>query len=44
MNIEAEVFEESASAFETRKAMDDLRNKKGTKVKDANVLFKKLGI
>jgi hypothetical protein len=44
MNIEAEVVEESASAHETRKAMDDLRNKKGTKVKNADELFNKLGI
>jgi hypothetical protein len=44
MNIEAEVVEEPAAAHETRKAMDDLRNKKGTKVKNADELFNKLGI
>lgn len=44
MNIEAEVVEESASAYETRKAMDDVRNKKGTKVKNSDELFNKLGI
>ncbi|MHC1776763.1 MAG: hypothetical protein AB9834_15280 [Lentimicrobium sp.] len=44
MNIEAEVVEESAFANETRKVMDDVRNKKGTKVKNSDELFNKLGI
>ncbi|MFH1119967.1 MAG: hypothetical protein V1775_09085 [Bacteroidota bacterium] len=44
MNIEAEIVEESASAYETRKAMDDVRKKKGTKAKNADELFNKLGI
>ncbi len=44
MNIDAEVVEESASAYETRKAMDDVRNKKGTKVKNSDELITKLGL
>jgi hypothetical protein len=44
MNIEAEVVEESVSAYETGKAMDDVRRKKGSKVKNADELFNKLGI
>jgi len=30
--------------FDTRKAMEDVENKKGTKVKDSQELFSKLGI
>jgi len=44
MNIEAEIVEESVSAYETRKAMDDVRNKKGVKAKNADELFNRLGI
>ena len=44
MNIEANVVEELTPNYETRKAMKDVHLKKGTKVKDAQELFTKLGI
>ncbi len=44
MNIEANVVEEPAPNYETRKAMEDVHQKKGKKVKDAQELFTKLGI
>jgi len=44
MNIEASVVEELVPNYETRKAMEDVHQKKGKKVKDAQELFTKLGI
>jgi len=44
MNIEANVVEEPMPNYETRKAMEDVHQKKGKKVKDAQELFPKLGI
>jgi hypothetical protein len=44
MNIEASVVEELMPNYETRKAMEDVHQKKGKKVKDAQELFTKLGI
>lgn len=44
MNIEVQLFEEPLPNFQTRKAMADVNNRKGTKVKDSNELFSKLGI
>jgi hypothetical protein len=44
MNIETQFIEEPMPNFETRKAMEDVENKKGTKVKDTKELFSKLGI
>jgi hypothetical protein len=44
MNIETQFIEEPMPNFETRKAMEDVENKKGTKVKDSKELFSKLGI
>ncbi len=44
MNIEAELVEEPFPDYETRMAMDDVHRKKGTKAKDSEELFDKLGI
>ena len=44
LNIETQFVEEPVPNFETRKAMEDVENKKGTKVKDSQELFSKLGI
>jgi len=49
MNIEAQVVEEPMPNYpmpnyETRKAMQDVENKKGTRLKDSQELFNKLGI
>ena len=44
MNIDAQLVEEPAADYETRKAMDDVNQRKGTKVKNAKELFSKLGI
>lgn len=44
MNIETQFIEEPMPNLETRKAMEDVENKKGTKVKDSKELFSKLGI
>ena len=44
MNVDASIVEESAPNYETQKAMEDVRLKKGTKVKDTKELFTKLGI
>lgn len=44
MNIETQFIEEPMPNFETRKAMEDVENKKGIKVKDSKELFSKLGI
>ena len=44
MNIETHIVEEPTPNYETRKAMEEVHLKKGTKVKDAHELFTKLGI
>ena len=44
MNIEAQVVEEPMPNYETRKAMEDVENKKGTRLKDSQELFNTLGI
>jgi len=44
MNIEANIVEESEPNYQTKKAILDVENKKGTRVKDSDELFKHLGI
>jgi len=44
MNIEVNVVEEITPNYQTRKAMEDVNQKKGRKVKDAKELFAKSGI
>jgi len=44
LNIESQLVEDPMPNYETRKAIEDVDNKKGNKVKDANELFSKLGI
>ena len=44
MNIEVQLFKEPLPNYETREAMEDVRQRKGTRVKDSNELFNKLGI
>ena len=44
LNIETQFVEEPVPNVETRKAMEDVENKKGTKVKDSQELFSQLGI
>jgi len=44
MHVKVEIIEESSPNEETQKAIEDVENKKGTKVKDSQDLFDKLGI
>ena len=44
MNIETQFIEELMPNIETRKAIEDVEHKKGTKAKNAQELFSKLGI
>jgi len=44
MQIEAQVVEEASPNYGTRKAMQDVNERKGTRVKDSSELFSKLGI
>mgnify|MGYP000319756612 CR=1 FL=1 len=44
MQIEAQVVEEASPNLETRKAMQDVNERKGTRVKNSTELFSKLGI
>ena len=44
MNIEASIIEEPSPNYETQKAISDVENKKGTRVKNSDELFNKLGI
>ncbi len=44
MDVKAEVVDESLPNEETQKAIEDVENKKGTKVKNSQDLFNKLGI
>lgn len=44
MNIDVQLVEEQVPNYKTRKAMEDVHDRKGTRVKDSNELFSKLGI
>jgi len=44
MNIEAELFEEPVPNYETRKAIKDVEDKKGSKASNSKDLFNKLDI
>ena len=44
MNIEAQSIEESVPNADTLKAMEDVENMKGTKVKNSGELFSRIGI
>ena len=44
MNIEASIVEEPFPNYETQKAISDVENKKGTRVKNSDELFDLLGI
>jgi hypothetical protein len=44
LNIESQLVEDPLPNYETRKAIEDVNNKKGIRVKDAKELFSKLGI
>ena len=44
MNIDSQFIEESVPNFETKKAIEDVAHRKGTKVKDSQELFSRLGI
>lgn len=44
MNIQTEFVEEPVPNVETKKAMKDVEQRKGTKVKDSKEFFSKLGI
>jgi len=44
MNVEAQFIEEFIPNNETQKAIEDVENRKGTKVKDSKELFSHLGI
>jgi len=44
MNVDIQFVEEPVPNFETRKAIRDVELKKGTKAKDSQELFTKLGI
>jgi hypothetical protein len=44
MNVEAHLVEESVPNYETQKAIQDVEANKGTKVKDSQELFSKLGL
>ncbi len=44
MNVEAHFIEEPIPNYETQKAIKDVEHLKGTKVKDSEELFSKLGI
>ena len=44
MNVDVNIVEDFSPNYETKKAMEDFRLKKGTKAKDTQDLFVKLGI
>jgi hypothetical protein len=44
MNIEASIVEEPFPNYETQKAISDVENRKGTRVKNSDELFNLLGI
>jgi hypothetical protein len=44
MNIDISLVEESEPGYETRKAIKEVHQKKGTRVKDAKDLFARLEI
>jgi hypothetical protein len=44
MNVDSRVIEEPSPNWETLKAMEDVKQRKGKKVKDSDELFNQLGI
>lgn len=44
MDIDIQLLEGPMPNLETRKAMDDVRQRKGSRVKDSTELFSRLGI
>jgi hypothetical protein len=44
MNIEVSIVEDPSPNYETQKAINDVENKKGTRVKDSGELFNLLGL
>jgi hypothetical protein len=44
MNIDTLIVEEPTPNYETIRAIEDVENKKGTRVKDSGELFTQLGI
>lgn len=44
MNIEVSIVEDSLPNYETKKAISNVENKKGKQVKNADELFRQLGI
>jgi len=44
MNIEVSIVEDPTPNYETQKAINDVENKKGTRVKDSGELFNLLGL
>lgn len=44
MNIDIQLVDEPEPNYETRKAMENVENKKGIRVKDSEELFDTLGI
>ena len=44
MNIDIQLVDEPEPNYETRKAMEDVENKKGVRMKDSEELFDTLGI
>lgn len=44
LNIETQFIEEPMPNSETKRAMEDVEHKKGTKVKDSQELFSRLGL
>ena len=44
MNISAQIVEDSSPNYETLKAMEDVEQRKGKRVKNADELFEDLGI
>jgi len=44
MNIEVSIVEDPTPNYDTQKAINDVENKKGTRVKDSGELFNLLGL
>ena len=42
MNLDVQLIEEPVPNYETRKAINDVKNRKGTRVKDSDELFSRL--
>lgn len=43
MNLDIQLVKESGPNYETRKAMEDVNNRRGTRVKDSDELYNRLG-